>query len=506
VPLEHVVVLGAGIAGLAVTGVLARRGVRVTLVERDHLDAAGRAGAGGSAEPRTPPAAIPTPPPPAPRPGTPQARHVHALLTRGRQELEAIFPGLTAELLTAGALELDWTTQPFRTVMGWLPRFDSGLRSAFCSRSLLEETVRRRVLALPGVELLDGREVVGLIGDARQVTGARMRLRRAGRPADGEGADGERGHPSPHDHGASVVSADLVIDATGRGSLAPRWLAELGHPAPQETVVASQLAYASRLYARPKEWRSDWLLLASRQSPPSTRATVLYPVEGGRWFVTLAGQGGEVPPHDEPGFLAYARSVDGVDDALDDAEPLDRIATYRRTDNRWRHWERRRRPPDGFLLVGDAMCCFNPVYGQGMTVAAMQANRLGRFLDQREWRPGSVHRFQRIAARLLRDPWTLATQEDFRSPGTTGRRSRMTRLTHAYTDEVLRAAVHDQVVAKRFIEVAQLMRPASDLAEPAILARVLRLRRARRASHRATRGVEMPVGGADEAVRAPHAP
>lgn len=239
------------------------------------------------------------------------------------------------------------------------------------------------------------------------------------------------------------------------------------------SAVVTRIGYASRTYQMPEDRAADWLLLASRRSPPSTRRAVLFPIEGGRWFATLTGQGEDLPPHDEDGFRAFARSVDGVDGALDAATPLTRIATYRRTENRWRHWEHRRPWPEGLVLLGDALCCFNPVYGQGMTVAAIQANLLGRLLAASGWGPGSAGRFQRLAARVLRDPWTLATIEDFRFPATTGTRSPATRLSHRYTDEVLRTVVDDAVVTKRSFEVTQLLRPAAALGEPAVLARVL---------------------------------
>lgn len=450
--LEHVVVLGSGVAGLCAAAAAAPHARQVTLVERDHL-------ADGDGD----------------RPGVPQVRHTHALLARGSAELERLLPGLPAELRAAGALELDWTTQRFRSVMGWSPRHGSGLRSQLCTRALLEATLRARVAALPSVHTVDGAEAVGLVGDDARVTGVRLR-RRPGRGGVGRDGDGDGGHGRPEE-----LTADLVVDATGRGSRSPDMLAALGVPRPRESVVASHLGYASRVYARP-ERRDDWDLLAVRQALPSGRAAVLYPVEGDRWFVTLAGHGDDVPPHDEEGFAAYAAGVEGVAEALDGARPLTRIATYRRTENRWRHWERLRIWPDGVLVVGDATCAFNPVYGQGMTVAAVQARLLGAALGRPGWGEGDARRLQRRLAGVLRDPWRLATQEDFRYAGTVGRRSPATRLLHAYTDEVLRAATSDVAVSLRFFEVTHLLRPAAALGSPAMLVRVARGARAYRTS------------------------
>lgn len=440
--LDHVVVLGAGIAGLTAARAAAGMARRVTLVERDRL-------ARGE------------------RPGVPQARHVHALLTRGRRELEHMFPGLGAELVAAGGHDLDWTEQRIRGVMGWSPRFTSGLRSILCTRDLLEATVRGRVLALPGVVLAEGREVVGLTGDADRVRGAVVRhARRHGHDdrADRDGTSADTG---------DLLDADLVVDATGRGSHAPAWLAALGVPAPRETVVASHLAYASRVYAMPPGFDADWRLLAVRQSMPSSRAAVLYPVEGERWFVTLTGQGADAPPHDDAGFAAFAASIEAVGEGLDGARPLGSIAAYRRTENRWRHWEELDRWPEGVLVLGDAQCAFNPVYGQGMTIATIQATLLRRALRAGAWPRGGARAVQRAAARTLRDPWLLATQEDFRFPDTIGERSRATRAVHAYSDRVLQASTRDKAVTQRFFEVTQLVRAGPALATAPVAARVL---------------------------------
>jgi 2-polyprenyl-6-methoxyphenol hydroxylase-like FAD-dependent oxidoreductase len=433
VGLDRAVVLGAGIAGLTAARVLAGHGVAVTLVERDRL----AEGVGH-------------------RPGVPQSRHVHALLTRGSRELERLFPGLTSELLAAGALELDWTEQRIRSLMGWSPRYTSGLRSVFCSRELLEGAVRRRVLALPQVKALDIRDAVGLVGDSRRVTGVRVRV---------------RGVPSQA--GTSTLEADLVVDATGRASSTPRWLEALGLEAPRESVVSSQLGYASQEFSMPAGFAEDWRLLVVRQPAPSTRAAALYPIEGNRWFLTLAGHGGELSSHDQQGFLEFARSIDGIAEVIDASQPVGPVHGYRRTENRWRHWEGGGDWPEGLVVLGDAMCSFNPAYGQGMTVATLQAVRLDDVLTERPWGPTSARAVQRRAAGVLRGAWTLATQEDFREPSALGHRSPATRVAHRYTDLVLRAATRDVAVNTRFFEVAHLVRPAAALAEPSMVRRVL---------------------------------
>jgi 2-polyprenyl-6-methoxyphenol hydroxylase-like FAD-dependent oxidoreductase len=434
-----VVVLGSGMAGLAAALVLAEHAERVTVIDRDHLPDA-----------------------PAPRAGVPQSRHVHTLLLRGATELEVLVPGLEASLEQHGALRLDWTLQHLRSTFGWAPREPSGLIGTFCTRDLLEYQLRQAVLQRPQVRILSGTEAVGLLGSAERVRGVVVRER---------GADGPAGARSGSD---STLEADLVVDACGRSSRSPQWLAALGCSVPAETVVASQLGYASRVVRRHADAAHDGALLtAVRSDPPSTRGGVVYPVEGDRFVITLAGIGEDVPPHDDEGFRAFARSLPGdVGDAVD-GEPVTRIATYRRTQNRWRHWERGSPAPLGFLAVGDAVCCFNPVYGQGMTVAALHAAALNEHLRHEGLDSRGLHHLRRRIAAQVPDAWALATLEDFRYAGTVGRRPPSTRAAHWYADRVLATTVRDAVVHRRFLEVAQLVRPRRDLAAPAIAARVL---------------------------------
>jgi 2-polyprenyl-6-methoxyphenol hydroxylase-like FAD-dependent oxidoreductase len=434
---EHALVLGGGVAGLAAAAALRGHVGMVTLVERDQL-----------------------PDRPLPRAGVPQARHVHTLLLRGIVELDALAPGVVHALEAAGALRLDWTVQRIHTAFGWWPRHESGLVGLFCSRDLLEHELRRMVLSAPGVQVHVGEEVVGLVGDAQRVTGVRLRT---------------RGSRVSHE-----LSADLVVDASGRTSDAPRWLAELGLFVPREEVVTSHLGYASRTVAMPEGFDEPWRLLAVRSRRPATRSGVLYPIEHGRWAVTLGGNGEQMPPHDEEGFQAFADALPGgLGALLRAAEPLTHIAAYRRTQNRWRHWERSPAWPSGLLVIGDAACCFNPIYGQGMSVALMQARRVRDAAGAGVLTPSGTPRLQRAVVDVVSDPWALATGEDFRYEATLGHRTGAMRLSHWYADQVLAASVHDVVVQRRFLEVVQLLRPQRALLAPSVVARLPRSARRR---------------------------
>ncbi|HEU5369012.1 MAG TPA: FAD-dependent oxidoreductase, partial [Ktedonobacterales bacterium] len=262
-------------------------------------------------------------------------------------------------------------------------------------------------------------------------------------------------------------------------SRAPDWLTALGYAPPEETVINSFLGYASRYYQPPSDGRVDWkLLLLPRRPPTLKRGGAIYLLEGNRWIVTLSGGGKDYPPTDEAGFLGFARSLasPALYDAIKDAEPLSPIYGYRRTENRWRHYERLTRWPEGFIAVGDAVCAFNPVYGQGMSVAALGAELLEQMLRERSGSDlaGLARQFQQALRNLTATPWQLATGADFRYEETEGGRpDRKARLSWRYGDAVRALAQDNRQVYQTFIEVAHLLKPPSALFRPSIVAQVL---------------------------------
>ncbi len=450
---SHAVVIGASMAGLLAARVLADHFRRVTIVERDRLPA------------QT-----------APRKGVPQSRHIHVLLAAGRNILEDLFPGLGGELEDAGVRPID-AGQDFEwlTPAGWSPRFQADLGVLTCSRDLLDQAVRRQVETLADVEILQETEVTGLLLDPARtaLTGVEVRRRAAA-------ADGEAGHADPE---VKRLAADLVVDAAGRTSKTPTWLEQLGFPVPEETVVSASLGYASRLYRRPAARAQPWDCVYLQAAPPHrTRAAVIFPIEGERWIVTLGGGGGDYPPTDEAGFEAFMHSLASliVHDALSGAEPLSPIYGYRATENRWRHYERLAGRPEGLVVLGDAACTFNPVYGQGMTTAARGAVTLAECLrEQRRRRPDGdltdlARRFQRSLAKVNQAPWLLATSEDLRYRIVEGTRpGRITRWMHWYLDRVTAASTHDIVLRRVLLQVLHMTRPPSALFLPGNVRRAL---------------------------------
>jgi len=425
------VVLGGSMAGLLAARVLTDHFDEVTVVERDVLPEAA-----------------------APRKGVPQARHVHALLARGAAILERYLPGFGADLDAAGAPTLQFGRDvDVLGRFGWSRPFSPTIPLRAATRDLIEATVRARVRKLGRVRLLDGHDIVGLAHEGGRVTGVRI-----------------TGRDMPC--AQTLLPADLVVDATGRASRAPRWLEAMGYDAVEETVVDAGVAYASALYRDvPPMPGGHAGVLVTPHAPETCRSGMVFPIEGGLHIVTLMGAGGELPPGDEAGFLRYAGSLRAphVHEAIRGATRVSPIATSRTTANRLRHFERMRRWPRGFVAVGDAVCAFNPTYGQGMTVAALEAERLDAMLRAGPLRERA---FQKAVAALVAPIWSMATLEDFRYPGTRGERPPAARFVHRYMDAVFRLLPHDAWVSERFTRVVQLLAPSTSLFAPGMLARL----------------------------------
>ncbi|MDP8925307.1 MAG: monooxygenase [Chloroflexota bacterium] len=431
---RHAVVLGGSMGGLLAARILVEYYDRVSIVERD-----------------------PFPPDGAHRKGVPQGRHAHGLLARGREVLEELFPGLTDDLIARGALTGDIGAQVrWFNNGGYHRKLDSGLLGLVVSRPLLEARVRARVLAVPAVRAVDACDVAGLTttGDRRRVTGVRT-VRAA------TGATEEH------------LPADLVVDASGRGSRAPAWLEALGYPAPAEEHVRIDVSYTTRLYRRrPGDLGGD-LAVAIAATPPSQRMGVMLAQEGDRWVVSLGGYLGEHAPPDEPGFLQFARTLPApeIHEVIRDAEPLSEPAVYKFRSSQRRRYEGLARFPDGFLVFGDAISSFNPIYGQGMTVATLEALALRTCLAAGPER--LAPRFFEQAGAIVDIPWSIAVGGDLRFPQVAGQRSPMVRFINWYMGKLQVAARHEAEPAWAFLRVANLVAPPPSVLHPRVALRVL---------------------------------
>jgi 2-polyprenyl-6-methoxyphenol hydroxylase-like FAD-dependent oxidoreductase len=428
-------------AGLLAAGVLSDHFAQVTVIERDRLT--------GDVEPRK---------------GVPQGRHVHSLLAQGAIIMGEYFPDLFRTLAQDGAIPVGTDSIRWNQLGVWMAPVRSPVKISFQSRPFLEQHLREQLAARENVRIMDACEVSQLCAHNDRVTGVVLR------------------HRAREQH-EEALAADLVVDVSGRGSRAPHWLNSLGYGNVQETSVKIDVGYATRIYRCPTHHlSSDWKALLIYGNPPDDkRGGVIFPIQGGHWMVTLAGSLRDYPPDDETAFLEFAHSLAQPDlyEAIKDAEPVTPIAVYKYSANRWRHYERMRRLPEGFIIMGDAACSFNPIYGQGMSVAAIEAQTLDLCLreqfDGNNGVAGFTQSFQQAIARAIKTPWLLATGEDLRYPGAEGKRPLSTRLLNRYMRRVVELTASDPGMAATLLRVRNLLKPLRALFQPRIILAVLRL-------------------------------
>ncbi|MFH9954330.1 FAD-dependent oxidoreductase [Streptomyces roseolus] len=436
---RHAVVIGGSLAGLLAARVLAEHAERVTVVERDRL-----------------------PEGPDARPGVPQGRHLHVLIEGGQRALDELLPGFMDELRELGAPKVAMPTDMVQWQAGqWFTRSPASAHFYSGPRPQLEWLVRQRVLADPRIELVEGTETVGLTGTAARVTGVRLRER-------GAGAGQE----------PRTLAADLVVDASGRSTKAADWLAGIGAEAPHEETLDTGLAYASRIYKA-----TDAVPVTDAQGyyvvpgPRQTYGGVIVPLGDGHHMVTFSGLRGEAPPTEEEAFEAYAKRLPHpvLSDWVAAAEPVTPAHGFRRTANIRRRYDRPGRRPAGFLATGDALCAFNPIYGQGMTTAALAAVALRRALADTRRVP-TTRRVQRALLESSRQAWEISAGADRKMPGATGDAARLQpadRFADWYLGRIQELAAGDPAVGVPFRAVLSLTAPLSSLFAPSLVRAVL---------------------------------
>lgn len=428
---EHALVIGGSMAGLLAARVLSETYARVTIVERDIV---------GSSV--------------APRKGVPQGNHFHVLLASGMRAIEQLCPGMRELALARGAREVDigdFGTLYLRGVR--MPRVTTGERSLLMTRPLLEGIVRGLVLARPNVSVREGCSVRGLVGSASLISGVTL-------------------------DDAEPLPADLVVDASGRGSRLPAWLQALGLSPPREQVVKTPVTYSGCLIRRRPHHLGGEASWVMTPLPPELRFGAAQAVEGDRFIVALTSYLGDPGADTYQGFIDYARSMKlrGLDELLRDSEPVSEIKQMHDPLSRYRRYDELARFPGGLLVIGDAFCNFNPAYGQGMSVAALEALALERCLLEGDAR--LAQRFFAAASRIIAAPWQLATGADLQWDGVEGERTRTQAWINAYVASVIEAARSDTHVAEKLIRVMHLLAPPSTLFSPSVLFAAWRARRA----------------------------
>lgn len=430
------IVVGAGIAGLCAARALADHFERVTVLERDRLPSSAQS-----------------------RPGVPQGRHAHALAIGGQLALAQLFPGFDDDLAFAGAVPvrsgLDVRVE--RPGHDPYPRRDFGMISFAASRSLVEQLVRRRVEKHPTIRFRAGCRVVALHAakDGHRVIGVTC-----------QGM-------------AGVETADLVIDATGRGELTLKLLQAIGMALPERTAIGIDRGYVSVTFALPPQAQPEWKgLITSPQGAQSSRSALIYPLEGERWIMSSGGRHDDQPPRAWSAIMEYLRGLrtPTAYETMRAARQVSAPAHFLLRASEWRHFEQLPRFPLGLLPIGDAICVFNPVYGQGMSVAAQEARLLQDLLARAAETPEAMKRLARdffAGVRSLIDtPWTSAAVPDFAHPQTRGERPPDIAQRLAFGAALVRLGAEDPSVHRLTLEVAHLLKSRSAYQEPGLLARI----------------------------------
>lgn len=428
---ERAIVVGAGVAGLVAARVLSEFFAEVVVLERDPLV--------DEAEPRR---------------GVPQGRQFHALLPGGMAVLTQLFEGYAKDLEGMGAVAVamgfDILLERPNLVM---PRRDFGLNTFSATRPVIELCLRRRVQALPNVSIEHGKVVSQLLVDRGAVHGVAVR-------------------------GGESREAVLVVDASGRGQLTLAALDSIGVPPPRTSVIGVDVHYSSSIFQIPSEGAQPWKgVFTFPAAPASSRGALMCQIEGNRWICALGGRGDDAPPGDREGYLAYARGLrtPTVYEAIREAPMLEEPTLFAFPESYRRHFEELARFPAGLLPIGDALCRFNPLYGQGMSVAALEGSQLRSLLQQDVNATDVWRSFFAAASEVIDTAWQMSAIPDFIFPSTTGERPANLDEMLRFNGALLRLAAEDPEVHRRVAEVNALVRPRRVLLEPDLIQRAMAL-------------------------------
>jgi 2-polyprenyl-6-methoxyphenol hydroxylase-like FAD-dependent oxidoreductase len=430
---EHAIVIGAGIGGLAAAAALSSHFERVTVLERDEIGNESLA-----------------------RPGTPQSRQLHGLLTGGLQGLCRIFPNFDRDIADAGAVPVQVSGDIRAEIPGFdrFPPRDFGWASYTMTRPLIERVMRQRVLGLPNVVLRGRCRVLELVADHDGTVNA-VRCENDG-----------------------SLGANLVVDASARGTLTLSLLKAVGAQEPEQTRIGIDMVYACTTFEAsilPADWK---MAITSPEAPSHGKTGYLFPVEGGRWMALIGERHVPTPPDDVGHFLDLARQLrtSTLYDTVKDAKPLDKVHRFVFAENLWRRYENLKTFPYGLLPLGDAICRFNPIYGQGMSIAILEAEILGDLLHARAENgdplAGLAQSFLAAIHPLIEGTWSMSTAPDFANPATRGEPPKDIENSLRFSRGLLRLAARDAAIHELMLGVRYLMKPASALRDPEVLRRV----------------------------------
>jgi 2-polyprenyl-6-methoxyphenol hydroxylase-like FAD-dependent oxidoreductase len=454
---DKAIVIGGGIAGLLAARILSGHFSKTIILEKDRY-----------------------PKEKGPRNGTPQANHIHVFLVKGMQTIIDLFPGIEEKLLSQGGHKIDVISKAkFKFPTGWARNFNSGMNTIVCSRQLLEYTIRQEILEkYSNIKIIENTRVVGLAtttnSEQKIITGVNVISRNGNNNDD-------------YIKKTTTINANLVVDASGRRSETPIWFEKIGLEKPNETKINSFIGYAGRrvriLSTQSSPLLSNYKVVVVFTNPPNNpRMAVMTAIEDNQWQLGLLGIGKTYPPTDEKGFLNFAKDL-GVEDVykiVRDAKPISNIYGYREDGSRLYHYEKIKKWPKNFIVLGDAVSAFNPIYAQGVTVAAIQSKILDNLLhkckkNNTAEKKGFETKFQREIAKLNSLPWLLGTSEDLRWSSTEANKKMnlFTKIIQRYSKHVILLAPNSRLATKSFLEMLNMVKSPAVLFHPLLIGQVL---------------------------------
>ena len=455
---DKAIVIGGGIAGLLTARILSGHFSKVIVLEKDKY-----------------------PKEKGPRNGTPQANHIHVFLVKGMQTIINLFPGIEKKLLSQGGHKIDVISKAkFKFPTGWARNFNSDMNTIVCSRQLLEFTIRQEILEkYLNIKIIENTRVIGLAtttySEQKIITGVNVIY-------------GNGNNNDDYIDKTTTINANLVVDASGRRSDTPIWFEKIGLERPNETKINSFIGYAGRrvqlLSTQSSPLLSNYKVVVVFTNPPNNpRMAVMTAIEDNQWQLGLLGIGKTYPPTDEKGFLDFAKEL-GVEDVyktVRDAKPISNIYGYREDGSRLYHYEKLKKWPKNFIVLGDAVSAFNPIYAQGVTVAAIQSKILDNLLYKYKknhtaaLKKGFEIKFQRKIAKLNSLPWLLGTSEDLRWPTTEANKKMnpFSKIIQRYSKHVILLTPNSRLATKSFLEMLNMVKSPAVLFHPLLIAQVL---------------------------------
>ncbi len=385
---------------------------------------------------------------------------MHALLVRGRRNLERLYPGFTSELMDRGAV-CSRSGLEFRIhdAAGWMPRNDVQLPLLVMSRPLLEGVVRDFLKRNPRVTFREQTRVAGWAVSGDAITGIVV-----------EREDGDE-----------TIACDFAIDASGRSGASLSWLEAAGFGAVEETTLEIGTGYASAVFKKPAGWHSSMDCLSIRGADPDTRGGFAFSVENDCWFVSLTGRFEQAPGGDPDKYMAFAKSLCAPDiyDWISQGERITPIKVYRAPISRWRRYERLDRFPERLLPLGDAVAHVNPLFGQGMTLASTHVMTLMDILAERaaagKGLGGIAAPYFERTRGFTQAVWQGLENVEFSYAATKGERPPDIDARMAYNSGLRRLIADDAEVHRLLLSVGQLVEPPDVLTRPDIAARVMQI-------------------------------